>query len=87
MTSAILTVLFPDDFTVYDKRVCSQMGDFEWIYSRTKFETVWEGYCEFVAAVRVAVPEDMPLRDKDRYLFGLSVKEQLERDVKNGFAR
>jgi len=29
----------------------------------------------------------MSLRDKDRYLFGLSVKEQLEQDIKNGLVR
>jgi hypothetical protein len=87
MTSAILTVLYPEDFTVYDTRGCSQLGDFQWISNRSKFETVWEGYCDFLVAVRARVPEKMPLRDKDRYLFGLSVKEQLEHDIRNGFVR
>jgi len=87
MTSAILTVLYPDDFTVYDTRVCSQLGDFEWISNRSKFETVWHGYCDFVSAVKARVPKIVPLRDKDRYLFGLSLKDQLEHDIRNGFVR
>ncbi len=28
MASAILTVLWPDEFTVYDVRACGQLGDF-----------------------------------------------------------
>ncbi len=38
MASAILTVLYPDDFTVYDVRVCTSLGGFSDLANISKFE-------------------------------------------------
>jgi hypothetical protein len=72
IASAILTVLFPDDFTVYDVRVCGVLRDFEDAQDKTQFEALWERYSEYVTKVRESVPEASSLRDKDRYLWGQS---------------
>jgi hypothetical protein len=84
VASAILTVLWPDQFTVYDERVCSEVGDFSWLANR-KPERVWESYCAFRESVRRVAPPHLGLRDQDRFLWGRSTARQLERDLKSGF--
>src|SRR5205814_3432596 len=37
MASAILTVLYPDDFTVYDVRVCDLLRDFHGMANKSRF--------------------------------------------------
>jgi len=81
MATAILTVLWPDDFTVYDTRICKQLGGFHDLYNRTNFERIWEGYEVFVARIRNETPEGLSLRDQDRFLFGKSTALQLEQDI------
>jgi hypothetical protein len=85
MASAILTVLFPDDFTVYDVRVCEILGDFKDAQYKTPYEALWARYSAYVAQVQQSVPEIAGLRDKDRYLWGRSFAFQLQRDVKSHF--
>lgn len=51
MPIAILTVLYPDDFTVYDTRVCNQLGRFSTLGSRST-ATVWAGSEQFRKAVQ-----------------------------------
>jgi hypothetical protein len=85
MASAILTVLYPEEFSVYDFRVYSQLPAHERLESKTNFERVWKGYQDFVEAVRNAVPNDMSLRDKDRFLWGRSFYNDLKSDITNGF--
>lgn len=85
MASAILSVLYPEDFTVYDVRVCDVLGDFKDAQSRTQFAALWSRYSAYIKAVRAAVPGQPALRDKDRYLWGRSFVVQLERDVSSGF--
>lgn len=88
MASTLLTVLWPDDFTVYDVRACEQLKDFEKLANLTDFDRIWVGYTEFVAAVRrVADEESISLRDADRYLWGASALAQLKENLKVGFAR
>ncbi len=87
MASAILSVLYPEDFTVYDVRVCDVLGDFKDAQYRTPFEALWGRYSAYIEAVRAAVPGQPALRDKDRYLWGRSFAEQLDRDVASGFQR
>lgn len=79
MASAILTVLYPDHFTVYDTRVCNQLGGFRNLESRP----TWKGYEEFrqavqEEAVRRGAPECLSLRDMDRWLWTLDVVDQLK---------
>jgi len=85
MASAILTVLYPEDFTVYDTRVCGQLGDFHNLKNTIRPDRLWEGYQQFRRAVESAAPTGLSLRDKDRYLWGKSFIEQLARDVESGF--
>ena len=87
MASAILTVLYPNDFTVYDVRVCEMLHNFRGVQDKPKFEAQWEGYCSYRDAVTRTAPPALSLRDKDRWLWGQSFSEQLQRDVANGFTR
>ena len=87
MASAILTVLYADDFTVYDIRVCDLLGDFHWVANRSRFDDQWEGYSDYVASVKQAAPASLSLRDKDRWLWGRSFAEELQSDISTVFAR
>lgn len=85
MASAILTVLYPEEFTVYDVRVCNVLGDFKDAQHKTKFDTLWNRYTEYVERVKREVPEKESLRDKDRYLWGKSFEAQLKDDIADLF--
>ena len=87
MASAILTVLYPEDFTVYDIRVCDVLGDFKDAQYKTNFATLWKRYSAYVIAVERAVPEYPSLRDKDRFLWGKSFATQLQTDIQSSFGR
>ena len=87
MSSAILSVLYPEEFTVYDVRVCGVLGDFSRLGSITRFDRLWDGYVEYRKAVSEAVPGHLSLRDKDRFLWGKSFAEQLQHQVGSGFAK
>jgi hypothetical protein len=93
--SAILTVLYPLDFTVCDTRVCHQLHKMmksppgapsfpkTLSASTSRFELVWRQYKTFKKAVEDYTPPELCLRDKDRYLFGKSFyKQALEDAVK-----
>lgn len=80
--SAVLTVLYPESFTVYDVRVCKQLGRFEEIAKDDFSEGLWGEYRKFVAAVELAAPSGLTLRQKDHYLWGLSLRDQVEADLK-----
>jgi hypothetical protein len=85
MASAILTVLYPDDFTIYDIRVYGVLGDFEWVQNKTRYDELWDGYSKYITAVGKAAPAGLSLRDKDRWLWGKSFYEQLSREIENKF--
>lgn len=93
MASAILTVLYPNEFTVYDVRVCSALkdirgaDDFKGLADKPDFEAVWQGYEQFVAAVKSTSGSQYSLRDKDRNLWGRSFCAQLERDIAARFEK
>lgn len=87
MATAILSVLYPEDFTIYDYRVCEVLGNFEKLSNITKFDKVWQGYMDFKRAVESQSPEGLSLRDKDRYLWGMSFARQLRSDVASGFLK
>ncbi|MGD1088038.1 MAG: hypothetical protein ABR955_04850 [Verrucomicrobiota bacterium] len=86
MASAILTILYPDKFTVYDYRAAEQVGDDSKLNTKSNFEAIWTGYLKFKNLV-VKTGEGKLLRDKDRFLFGKSRMEDLERDIKSGFKK
>jgi hypothetical protein len=85
MASAILTILYPDDFTVYDVRVCDTLGNYHKLAETSQFEKLWVGYTQFCADVNRSAPENLSLRDKDRFLWGKSFTEQLQHDIATGF--
>ena len=87
MASAILTVLYPQAFTVYDVRVCEMLGDFDQLQHRINFEAIWSGYSCYVQRVRDSVPENLMLREKDKELWGKSFATDLQRDIDNKFQR
>ena len=87
--SAILTVLYPDEFTIYDDRVCEQLrdcADFRKLRNLTSFDKLWEGYQEFTRVVKQQTPGGLSLRDKDRYLWGKSFHDQLTHDIARRFS-
>ncbi len=82
MASAILTVLYPEEFTVYDSRVCKELG-FEYRPQREFSNALWADYERYRGAVINATPASVSLlRDKDRFLWGRSLRKDAERDFK-----
>lgn len=86
MASAILTVLYPDDFSIYDVRVCGTVEGFHALGNWTDVDRVWEGYKQYLARVREEDPHGSSLRDADRYLWGKSFHDQLRRDIERRFS-
>jgi hypothetical protein len=78
MASAILAILFPNKFTIYDVRVCDSLSSFHQIANIYNFERLWHEYQKFKQAMNESAPSMYSLQDKDRYLWGLSFKSQLE---------
>ncbi len=82
MATAILTVLYPTEFTVYDVRVCDELRGFHKLSYREFSEGLWIEYQRFIDAVKLAAPIGLNLRDKDRYLWGKSFHTQVIDDLK-----
>ena len=87
MASAILTVLYPMSFTIYDVRVCDVLKRFHNLPNKTNFDSLWNGYEKFIAAVNEAGPSEYSLRDKDRWSWGKSFSQQLEQDIAEKFQK
>jgi hypothetical protein len=82
MASAILTVLYPEEFTVYDYKVCNQIA-FPELKNYSSFsEGLWADYNSYCAKVMAESPQNLSLRDKDRYLWGKYTLEKLKEDIK-----
>ena len=86
MASAILTVLWPKEFTVYDVRLCEELGEFANLGNLTP-KNAWPKYQLYCAAVanHPDVRGLKSLRDKDRSLWGRSAANQLREDIKMRF--
>lgn len=76
--SALLTVLYPDSFTVFDVRACDELRAYHSLGARTRVASLWEGYLEYAAAVRAAAPAGLTLRQADHWLWGRSRHRDLE---------
>lgn len=83
--SAILAVLYPDTFTVYDIRVCNSLSAFHQLGDMKWSPKAWQEYQRFVAAVRDATPQGLSLRDCDRWLWGRNKRETLLRELDADF--
>ncbi len=85
-TSAILTVLYPKIFTIYDYRVSEyeELKIFKNLDNKTK-EKKAKGYLEFIEAVKkLKLGKDIhSLREKDRYLWGCSFYNSAIRKVED----
>ena len=75
-------MLYPETFTVYDVRVCKELGDFDRLAD--KRDGLWLEYQRFVCAVRAAVeqPPNLSLRDCDRTLWGRNKQRQMQDEIK-----
>jgi hypothetical protein len=82
MASAILTVCWPEYFTVYDYRVRELLKGFPELQNLSDFEKIWDGYEEYKSKVIEAAPSELSLREKDRYLYGESNARQLNEDIR-----
>jgi hypothetical protein len=85
MASAILAVLYPDTFTVYDVRVTDVLGRFKYIADIKPFSSLWARYQEFCNAVAEATPGAATWRERDHILWGESFARQLREDIRAGF--
>ncbi len=83
MASAVMTVLYPDEFTVYDYRVREQVGCRD--LSTLDGKKLWSEYEAFKRRVEENAPSDLCLRDKDRFLSGKSFHDQLKADIEGHF--
>lgn len=84
--SAILTVLYPDRFSVYDVRACETLKAdrpeedhyrLDWPHT----DETWTRYLKFLAAVRSAGPAPSTLREKDHYLWGSSLLRSVKTEL------
>ncbi len=73
MATAILTILYPNDFTVYDIRVREQLGIKDFSGRKNQVEKY---FLEFLPMVKKNPGKN--LRDKDRILWGKSFHEDLK---------
>lgn len=87
LATALLTVLYPDEFTVYDVRVCGVLGRHENVGGWTRFDRIWDGYLAYRSDVESAAPRHLSLRDKDRWLWARSFGMQLRQDIDQSFAK
>ena len=83
--TAILTVLYPDNFTVYDIRVCNALGKFHQLGNAKWSSEHWAQYQCFVKAVQAAPPPELGLclRDCDRWLWGKDKRKTLQDELEN----
>ncbi len=79
--SAILAVLCPETFTVYDIRVCDALGAFHKLGSTKWSSEAWQEYERFVIAVQAAAPKGLSLRDCDRWLWGQNKRKTLHKEL------
>ena len=86
MASAILSILYPELFTIFDFRVCDTFSEFRNI-DNLSFNKLWIRYSEYIERVRNYGTINLSLRDKDRLLWGKSFKEQLELDLQTNFIK
>jgi hypothetical protein len=87
IASAILTVLWPENFTVYDVRVCDQLGNHHCVQNKTAFVAIWRGYRAYLDDVKKQEPTFPALRDKDRTLWAKSFEKQLTDDIATCFRK
>jgi hypothetical protein len=76
--TAILAILYPDEFTVYDVVVCEEIDD-QYRPQLYGPDSAWNEYEEYHKKVAKTEPAELSLRDKDRFLTGRSYYKWLEK--------
>ena len=87
MASAILTICYPENFTVYDVRVCDELGNHHSAQNKARFNDLWSGYEAYLTDVKKKEPSVAVLRDKDRTLWAKSFEKQLNEDISTLFRK
>jgi hypothetical protein len=77
MATAILTVLYPADFAVYDNRICTELKISTNVAEKFFSDEVWTEYQRFLQAIDAAAPSGLSLRDKSRYLWGRALYNEV----------
>jgi hypothetical protein len=80
--SAILAVLYPNDFTVYDVRVCDMLGEFGELTDKAWSADLWSEFERYLSGVRGRGSSGASLRDCDRALWGASKHAALKKELK-----
>ncbi|MFG1373363.1 thiamine phosphate synthase [Xanthobacter oligotrophicus] len=71
--TSVLSVFYPNEFAIYDRRVCREVGLFYDLAEKKDLnEDLWSSYQSFKMKVAAAVPGAASLRDADRVLWGRS---------------
>ena len=83
--TAILSALFPEEFTFYDVEICGKLDDFRNIGNLTCFEDVWIGYHAYNQKVQQSLSESFSLCDKAPNLWIESFSTQLIKEIESGF--
>jgi hypothetical protein len=72
--ATILTVFYPEFFTMYDERTRRQTSTENW--SQRRFTPkLWKHYCEFKDKIIALASPGLTLRDADRYVMGKDTYE------------
>ena len=81
IASALLTVLYPDDFTVYDVRVRGQLEHPDITYAKDNMQRYFSEYIPQVLKMGREIAQDstLSLRDCDRVLWAKSWYEDLQK--------
>lgn len=79
--TSILMVLFPNDFTVYDVRVCDSIGGFHGLKAHRYTKRLFPAYQRFKAEVIDKAPAGVSLREADHYHWGRSWLEGARKAV------
>ena len=90
MLSAILTVLYPERFLVYDYRICEhpKMINFQNLVNGMKDSKLYyRRYMDYIAAISEITPSWMTLRQKDQYLWGKSFAIQLKNEIECNYRK
>jgi len=87
IATAILSVFYPEDFTIYDVRVAGELGNLPDPGAVRDNNERWNRYSRYLDGVRQCCHDNnLPsLRDADRWLWGRSVCLQLNDDLERGF--
>jgi hypothetical protein len=85
--SAILSILYPDKFSVYDVRVCGILKNFKELANITNFEKLWKGYEKYLSAVKEYNPSKKNYTEADQNLWGKSSYDELKNDIDTNFFR